>query len=139
MDVGHDGDGNLGQNFFESCRVFFFRDSDPNQVRSGGGKLLDFGDAGINFVRLARRHRLHRDWRIPPDGHPADAIIAEGYFSRFPAENHSISPKSQPRSRHFQSDRKDRQGADQIMLAPSAITERDDEGSSRDATRVDGW
>ena len=56
---------------------FFSGHGDADEVRPGGGELVDLGDAGVDVVGVAGGHRLDGDRRIAADADEAVCGVAE--------------------------------------------------------------
>jgi hypothetical protein len=90
MDVGDDGDADLGDDFLEGGGVFFLRDGDADEVGAGGGELVDLGDAFIDFVGVTGGHGLDGDGGVAADGDETVGLVPEYNFPRLSAANHQL-------------------------------------------------
>ncbi len=61
VDIGDDGDGGLGEDFFERVGVLLLGDSHPHNVSTGGVELVDLGDALVDVVGVAGGHCVDGD------------------------------------------------------------------------------
>ena len=71
------GTVHLRQDLLQGGGVLLLRDRDADDVRAGGGELVDLGDALVDFVRVAGGHRLDGDRRVAADGDEAVGGVAD--------------------------------------------------------------
>jgi len=68
VDVGDDGDGDLGEDVLEGLGVFLLGDGDADDVGAGPGEGVDLGDSLVDFVGVGAGHRLDGDGGVAADG-----------------------------------------------------------------------
>src|SRR5690606_17011926 len=61
VDVGDDGDADLGDDLLQGVGVLLLGDGDADDVRARGGELVDLGDTPGDVVGVAAGHGLDGD------------------------------------------------------------------------------
>ena len=88
MHIRDDRHGHLREDFLQRGGVLLLRNRDADDIRPGGGELLDLGDAFVDFVRIAGGHGLDGNRRIPADAHETVCIVPQSDLSRLAADDH---------------------------------------------------
>jgi hypothetical protein len=81
VDIRDDRDGGLGEDLGEGRGVLLLGDGDADDVRAGGGELVDLRDALVDVVGVPGGHGLDGDGGIAPDADDAGGVVAEADLS----------------------------------------------------------
>lgn len=90
MDIGNEWNADLREDFGKGFGVFAFGDGDADEICTGSGEFVDFSDAGVDIISIARGHGLDGDGGITAYFDTFVGIIAYDDLTGFSALNHGL-------------------------------------------------